>query len=127
MPKFNAFQKILVRDSENEEWVATFFSHYNDEGSEVAINDAHWKYCIPYEGNEDLVGTNRSKWEPKRGDLVAVRDNRETIWHLRIFDSFKIRDNKIFCIVAHGSTSTSKDQEWWDHCEPAKNHFEFNS
>lgn len=88
-------------------------------------NDAPWEYCIPALGNEDLVGTNRSKWEPKQRDLVAVRDSFESVWHLRIFKELKIRDDKKF-FVTFGCTSHSEGQEW-DCCEPAKNHFEFNS
>lgn len=125
MPEFKMFDKVLVRDSEDDNWVATFFSHYDIEGRAIAINDASWKYCIPALGNEYLVGTNCSKWEPKQRDLVAVRDSYESVWHLRIFKELKISDDKKF-FVTFGCTSHSGDQEW-DCCEPAKKHFEFNS
>lgn len=125
MPEFKMFDKVLVRDSDDDIWVATFFSHYDAEGQIIAINDAPWEYCIPALGNECLVGTNRSKWEPKRRDLVAVKDSYESVWHLRIFKELKIRGDKKF-FVTFGCTSHSEGQEW-DCCEPAKNHFNFNS
>jgi hypothetical protein len=125
MPEFKMFDKVLVRNSDKDEWAATFFSHYDAEGQIIAINDAPWEYCIPALGNEDLVGTNRSKWEPKQRDLVAVKDDYESVWHLRIFKELKICDDKK-SFVTFGCTSHSGDQEW-DYCEPAKNHFEFNS
>lgn len=125
MPEFKMFDKVLVRDYEDDIWVATFFSHYDIEGHVIAINDASWKYCIPALGNEHLVGTKNSEWEPKQRDLVAVKDSYESVWHLRIFKELEIRDDKK-SFVTLGCFSTSEDQEW-DCCEPAKNHFEFNS
>lgn len=125
MPEFKMFDKVLVRDSEDDIWVATFFSHYRRDGKVIAINEALWEYCIPALGNEHLVGTKNSEWVPKQRDLVAVRNNYESVWHLRIFKEIIIcNDKKLF--VTFGCTSSSGCQEW-DCCEPAKNHFEFNS
>lgn len=59
MPEFKMFDKVLVRDSEDDNWVATFFSHYDIEGHVIAINDASWEYCIPALGNEHLVWGRR--------------------------------------------------------------------
>lgn len=125
MPEFKMFDKVLVRDSDKDDWVATFFSHYDAEGQIIAINDAPWEYCIPALGNEYLVGTNRSKWVPKQCDLVAVRDSYDFVWHLRVFKELKICDDKK-SFVTFGCTSSSGCQEW-DYCELAKNHFNFNS
>lgn len=125
MPEFKMFDKVLVRDSDKDDWAATFFSHYDAGGQIIAINDVPWEYCIPALGNEDLAGTNRSKWVPKQRDLVAVRNSYESVWYLQIFKELKIYDDKK-SFVTFGCFSTSEDQEW-DCCEPAKNHFEFNS
>lgn len=102
-----------------------FFSHYRRDGKVIAINEALWEYRIPALGNEHLVGTKNSEWEPKQRDLVAVKDSYESVWHLRIFKELEIRDDKK-SFVTLGCTSHSGDQEW-DCCEPAKNHFNFNS
>lgn len=64
-PQFKPFDKVLVRDSSDDEWTATFFSHYRYyDGKEYFYTSTgtNWRKCIPYEGNEHLVGTtNNSK------------------------------------------------------------------
>lgn len=53
------FDKVLVRDSDKQEWVISFFSHRN--GLEYykysCINSDGYAQCIPYEANKDLIGT----------------------------------------------------------------------
>lgn len=56
--KFKPFDKVLVRDGINEEWSINLFSYYDREDQEypyVCIS-GRYEYCIPYEGNEYLVG-----------------------------------------------------------------------
>lgn len=63
-PKFQPFQKVLVRDH-NESyfgvWHCDLFSHISKEG-ECFTASGMWDECIPFEGNEYLVGT---KDDPK--------------------------------------------------------------
>lgn len=54
--QFKPFEKVLVRDNRNEPWRAAFFSYINEYKRYVTTSMA-WKYCIPYEGNESLLGT----------------------------------------------------------------------
>lgn len=60
-PKFKPFDKVLARDSYNDNWHADLFSHYNVGNSNYPFRTlvSYYKYCIPYEGNEHLVGTNK--------------------------------------------------------------------
>lgn len=53
------FDKVLIRDYDDEEWCASFFSHYADKkkSQAICINDYGSQQCIPYEGNEHLLGT----------------------------------------------------------------------
>ena len=53
------FDKVLVRDSKSDYWRATLFSHINENGCYYCVW-AGWTYCIPYEGNESLLGTNKN-------------------------------------------------------------------
>lgn len=55
-PQFKPFDKVLVRDSNNQTWRCAIFSHKLDEGHFIASTNC-WLQCIPYEGNEYLVGT----------------------------------------------------------------------
>ena len=50
------FDKVLVRDSYDDMWRACFFSHIRKDGKYVTTSFT-WKFCIPYEGNERLLGT----------------------------------------------------------------------
>ena len=52
------FGKVLVRDSKSDYWRATLFSHIDKNGCYYCVW-ASWNYCIPYEGNESLLGTNK--------------------------------------------------------------------
>lgn len=54
--KFKPFDKVLVRDSYDDMWRACFFSHIREDGRYVTTC-LTWKFCIPYEGNERLLGT----------------------------------------------------------------------
>lgn len=61
--KFKPFDKVLVRDAGGMPWRASFYSHDesvifgNTESTTYSVTTSgQWKYCIPYEGNEDKVG-----------------------------------------------------------------------
>ncbi len=57
--QFKPFEKVLVRDSCDDEWRASFFSHFKESDGRYVSTGLTWKYCIPYEGNESLLGTNK--------------------------------------------------------------------
>lgn len=52
------FDKVLVRDFSRRRWVISFFS-FKKKDSYVCINHCSWNQCIPYEGNEHLLGTTK--------------------------------------------------------------------
>lgn len=52
------FDKVLVRDSKASKWRANSFSHKNIDEPYYCVY-AGWNYCIPYEGNEHLLGTTK--------------------------------------------------------------------
>lgn len=59
---FEPFQKVLVRDSCDNKWRADYFSHYDKDNSlfpYLCVSDCY-KVCIAYEGNEHLLGTDKS-------------------------------------------------------------------
>lgn len=57
-PEFTPFQKVLVRDGDEEEWGCSFFSHMTDnEAYPFVCVGTCWRKCIPFEGNGHLVGT----------------------------------------------------------------------
>lgn len=62
MCSFKPFQKVLVRDAKDDVWKADFFSNYveDDEFLPYICVGSLYKLCIPYEGNEHLLGTNNN-------------------------------------------------------------------
>lgn len=62
--QFKPFDKVLVRDLENEEWKADFFSrYYTDYRYDYECVSGAYIQCIPYEGNEQLLGTTNKQKE----------------------------------------------------------------
>lgn len=57
--QFEPFDKVLARDNEEREWYANYFSHYRGDNKDFpyACMGSPFRYCIPYEGNEHLLGT----------------------------------------------------------------------
>lgn len=50
------FDKVLVRDSKSDNWRANLFGYIGKDGYYRCVW-ANWAYCIPYAGNESLLGT----------------------------------------------------------------------
>lgn len=59
--EFKTFDKVLGRNEKDDVWEADLFSHYREESQYpfrcIGFNR---KYCIPYEGNEHLLGTRNN-------------------------------------------------------------------
>lgn len=54
---FKPFDRVLVRDLISDAWSAALFSH-KEENQIFTIGRISWEQCIPYEGNEHLLGTS---------------------------------------------------------------------
>ena len=60
---FQPFQRVLARNFDNHKWSANLFSHYADIGSLhcfICVGNESFNQCIPFEGNEELLGTDKS-------------------------------------------------------------------
>lgn len=61
-PEFKPFDKVLVRDEIDVVWKLAQYA-FEDKGTEYKYNTVggeYWQYCIPYEGNEHLLGTTEN-------------------------------------------------------------------
>lgn len=57
--EFKPFDKVLIRDSHSAVWHADFFEKIGDNKNyPYTTLTGTYTYCIPYEGNEKLLGTN---------------------------------------------------------------------
>ena len=55
---FKPFDKVLVRDGNDATWKVDLFSHFKEvHAYKYHCIGNRWDLCIPYEGNEHLVGT----------------------------------------------------------------------
>ena len=55
--EFKPFDKVLGRNEKDDVWEADLFSHYRKESQyPFRCIGCSRKYCIPYEGNEHLLG-----------------------------------------------------------------------
>ena len=57
---FYAGMEVLVRDSDEHKWLYTIFGIYNKDNPLypfVVVNIRGYRQCIPFEGNEHLLGT----------------------------------------------------------------------
>ena len=59
---FKPFDKVLVRDFEDDKWEIDFFEKTEEDDTEFPFKclSENWTFCIPYEGNEGLLGTSNS-------------------------------------------------------------------
>lgn len=60
--KFQPFQKVLVKDMESINhcftvWSVDFYSYFDMESRRHRCLGGLWDCCVPYEGNEHLLGT----------------------------------------------------------------------
>lgn len=57
-PEFKPFDKVLVRYDDREEWCLALYAYYRESTKlHRMVGGACWEQCIPYEGNEHLLGT----------------------------------------------------------------------
>lgn len=76
-PQFKPFDRVLVRDFDGQEWKCNFFSHISEGGDYVCVS-SWWLQCIPYEGNEHLLGTKITPMcdmkKKKYNEWISVKD-----------------------------------------------------
>lgn len=128
MQTFKPDQLVLVRECDTADWELARYSHCCTDGSNGHIHHEQGRRwfkddeILPYSGNEHLLGTTDSptpKWEPKPGELVAVRDSISECWVARVFygksssSDFPFRCN-----------TEDRDRILdWVYCEPLRKHF----
>lgn len=63
---FQPFQKVLVKDIESINdcftvWSIDFYSYFDMESHKHRCLGGLWDHCVPYEGNEHLLGTREEE------------------------------------------------------------------
>lgn len=57
--ELKSFDKVLVRDSKSDKWRVNLYGYKGNDRLYYCVY-ACWHYCIPYEGNEYLLGTTEN-------------------------------------------------------------------
>lgn len=53
------FDKVLIRDFNDQAWQVSLFGYKEDANNYYCCNGSCWNCCIPYKGNEHLLGTTK--------------------------------------------------------------------
>ena len=130
---------VLVRDGKNTTWSYCHFSHKKDDSYfPYCTSFTDSMYCIPYKGNEDLVGTTndfvvpksviyaekQKQWIKKHnikiGDKVRIirkTDPQENGWEIRWISSMNNTIKKIGIITEISNQGIKISVEntigWW--------------
>ena len=74
--EFKPFDKVLVRDCDEVKWEIDLFQEYEEFKSDLYYSclASTWNQCIPYEGNEHLLGTtdNPEQHEQNKNSLFGI-------------------------------------------------------
>ena len=82
--EFKPFDKVLVRDSDQNIWKASIFSHYDEKSNTYVCVGSYYIQCIPYnEETAHLVGTKKpyKKPEPKVWTVKTEEDQIQSFTH----------------------------------------------
>lgn len=108
---FEPFQRVLVRDVIDQQWMCDFYSHYSESEETHYCVSASYKYCIPYEGNEHRLGTtDEPKQKPNRW-----RAEKDGYYYYIFTASFEVRKqceyNDIWCDECYNSGNYFKTEK----------------
>lgn len=56
-PQFEPFEKVLVTQNGWHYWIPSLYRNATPDGKHICIDNLEYDKCLPYEGNEHLVGT----------------------------------------------------------------------
>ena len=114
--KFKPFDRVLVRDADSDVWRIQFYSHPYGE-LHACLNSVHVK-CIPFAGNEALLGTTDSpEPELKEGDAVLVWDEGDSIKMIKVYSHFdgELHKHVTFNVLLKDKVTT--EGHMWDYAE----------
>lgn len=117
---FKPFDKVLVRDNEKGTWVATTYSHFvkkNKLFKHKCTDGIAHMYCIPFEKNEHLLGTNKNFYMPNKNEVILISNNT-LYFTLAIFKEYDFQNNKFIVYDAINNNNKFVKQTEWDYCKP---------
>lgn len=118
--KLKPFDKVLVRDENGEIWEIDIFGRYEEDDHVYPYRciSERYRQCIPYEGNESLLGTTTTpepKYEFNDGNPVIVWNNYNP--NYKYVKVFKCKVDKMYRTYLFDDEC---QYESWDNCIPFK-------
>lgn len=117
---FKKYDRVLMRTKVGP-WKAMLFK---EEKEKKFITTCGFMYdeCVPFEGNEYLIGTKEDIWEPKNGDVVFVRDTEYEDWSIRVFYDGSIKNSELryYTYEEYDDDCGQYDTIGWLYCKPFK-------
>ena len=116
--KFKPFQRVLVRNSEDDCWRCDLYSHFYTPDNIHETISGFWSSCIPYnDESAHLLGTTDSPTPPEPefqwGDHVEVRDCEDQEWYAAIYLGKRDGHHRVLRKGEMGGT------EPWTYCRHA--------
>ena len=128
MQKFTVFEPVLIRTSKYDRWTADFYDYPSDNNVEhwtVAGSLVSDSNILPYnEETKHLHNTvgEFTKWEPKKGEPILVKDYASNSWILRIF--LGMRGDRYICTGDPSMTYSQAPCAGWECAKPYINPYE---
>lgn len=124
MKEFSVFEPVLIRISKYDRWTADFYDYPSDNSEEhwtVAGSLVSDSNILPYnEKTKHLHNTvgEFTKWKPKKGEPILVRDYDNQKWILRVF----LEMNKEYFMTTD-KPDTPNCVSFWLQAKPYTNPF----
>lgn len=98
---FKPFDKVLVRYDSDGEWTCDFYSHYKEKTKLHSCVGGLFECCIPYEGNEALLGTTDApqpkRWRANRGEwYYSIRLDKQVSVNGAMMELYNEIDNAYY-------------------------------
>lgn len=103
------FDKVLVRRYDSNAWRCDLFSHVAEELGMYVCAGGNYEECIPYEGNEALLGTTDSpkpkRWRAENGGLYWALDINYVAYE--VIEQYNKYDDRLYSV---GNYFRTKEQ-----------------
>lgn len=93
--EFKPFDKVLVRDNDTEPWMPAFFER-EYKHKFFLLSGFCYDQCIPYEGNEHLLGTTKDMDEAFKKELIEhCKRQMQRFERMGRTDSFAYKEHAV--------------------------------
>lgn len=103
--QFKPFDKVLVRDYDDDPWRATHYSHFDNKQQRHYCASSYWNQCIPYNENTAYLLSTCEPYkepEPKVWKVTCHKNN----------EVFHFSNDELKCFIKN-AVINNKDIQWF--------------